>query len=264
MNYYEILGVPRDADAETLKKAYREKAKQYHPDRNRNDKNAAKKFTKIHHIYKILSDPNRRASYDAKISSPPPPPPPSKRRDSKRPDGGANTDEKGNGGPHKESPFNNTKTTKNFNMSTLIDKSGFFHLFWDVRFTAALGGVLFLAISLYAYLSAPSSQTRNVPRSAPITTKRESPAKESVPTVIEHPLAGPLVLLAAGEFNMGSTRKDEQAHANERPQRKVRIPHSLFIGRYEVTVARFRKFVSAVSNGLSGYHFFGESGTRAK
>lgn len=64
-DYYSILGVQRDADEETLKKAYRKLALKWHPDRNPNDKaNAEKKFKEISEAYDVLSDKDKRAVYD--------------------------------------------------------------------------------------------------------------------------------------------------------------------------------------------------------
>lgn len=63
-DYYEVLGVPRDADAETIKKAYRKLALQYHPDRNPGDKTAEEKFKELAEAYEVLSDPQKRAAYD--------------------------------------------------------------------------------------------------------------------------------------------------------------------------------------------------------
>jgi molecular chaperone DnaJ len=63
-NYYEILGVPRDADQETIKKAYRELALKYHPDRNPGNKDAEEKFKEINEAYQVLGDPEKRAHYD--------------------------------------------------------------------------------------------------------------------------------------------------------------------------------------------------------
>ena len=58
-DYYEILGVSRDADETELKKAYRKLAKQYHPDMNPNDKDAEAKFKEINEAYAVLSDPQK-------------------------------------------------------------------------------------------------------------------------------------------------------------------------------------------------------------
>lgn len=63
-DYYELLGVARDADAETLKKAYRKLAMQYHPDRNPGDKAAEQKFKDINEAYDVLRDEEKRAAYD--------------------------------------------------------------------------------------------------------------------------------------------------------------------------------------------------------
>ena len=63
-DYYEVLGVSRDADDATLKKAYRALAKKYHPDMNPGDAEAEQKFKEINEAYSILSDPEKRAQYD--------------------------------------------------------------------------------------------------------------------------------------------------------------------------------------------------------
>ena len=63
-DYYEILGVARDADAETIKKAFRKLALQFHPDRNQGDKESEEKFKKINEAYQILSDDQKRRMYD--------------------------------------------------------------------------------------------------------------------------------------------------------------------------------------------------------
>ena len=63
-NYYEVLGVSKDASAEQIKKAYHSLARQYHPDLNSGDINAAEKFKEINSVYEILSDPLKRSQYD--------------------------------------------------------------------------------------------------------------------------------------------------------------------------------------------------------
>jgi len=63
-DYYEILGVARDADAEAIKKAYRKLALQYHPDRNGGDKEAEEKFKEATEAYEVLRDADKRAAYD--------------------------------------------------------------------------------------------------------------------------------------------------------------------------------------------------------
>jgi molecular chaperone DnaJ len=63
-DYYEILGIPRDADTKTIKKAFRELALRYHPDRNK-DPDAVERFREIAEAYAVLSDPKKRAQYEA-------------------------------------------------------------------------------------------------------------------------------------------------------------------------------------------------------
>ena len=63
-DYYEVLGVDRNADDATLKKAYRKLAKKYHPDMNPGDKEAEAKFKDATEAYGVLSDPDKRRQYD--------------------------------------------------------------------------------------------------------------------------------------------------------------------------------------------------------
>lgn len=64
-NLYESLGVPKNASAEEIKKAYRRLARQYHPDKNPGDKAAEERFKEIQHAYDVLSKPEQRKRYDA-------------------------------------------------------------------------------------------------------------------------------------------------------------------------------------------------------
>ena len=63
-DYYDTLGVQRNASEEEIKKAYRKLARQYHPDRNPGDKQAETKFKEVQEAYDVLSDKNKRAQYD--------------------------------------------------------------------------------------------------------------------------------------------------------------------------------------------------------
>ncbi len=63
-DYYEVLGVARDADDDTLKRAYRKLAMQYHPDRNVGDAEAEAKFKEASEAYDVLRDPHKRQLYD--------------------------------------------------------------------------------------------------------------------------------------------------------------------------------------------------------
>lgn len=64
MNYYEILGVNKNASDEDIKKAFKKKAMKYHPDRTGNDKAAEKKFREAKESFDVLSDPKKRSMYD--------------------------------------------------------------------------------------------------------------------------------------------------------------------------------------------------------
>lgn len=63
-DYYEVLEVDKGATAHEIKKAYRKKAMQYHPDRNPDDKEAEEKFKEASEAYEVLSDPDKRSRYD--------------------------------------------------------------------------------------------------------------------------------------------------------------------------------------------------------
>ena len=87
-DYYDELGVAREATPAQIKKAYRKLARQYHPDVNRDDPQAAERFKAVQHAYDILSDKETREAYDRyghaaeqmgeggppRNSQPPPPP----------------------------------------------------------------------------------------------------------------------------------------------------------------------------------------------
>lgn len=64
-NPYQILGVAQDAAPEAIKKAYRQLAKRYHPDKNAGDAQAAETFKRITEAYDVLSNPEKRRLYDS-------------------------------------------------------------------------------------------------------------------------------------------------------------------------------------------------------
>ena len=66
-NYYDVLGVPRNATPDQIKSAYRKLAKQYHPDFHPNDAAAAEKFKEINEANETLSDDGKRKQYDFEL-----------------------------------------------------------------------------------------------------------------------------------------------------------------------------------------------------
>ena len=63
-DYYEVLGVPKTASEDEIKKSYRKLARQFHPDRNPGDKQAESRFKEVQDAYDILSDKKKREQYD--------------------------------------------------------------------------------------------------------------------------------------------------------------------------------------------------------
>src|SRR5690606_8144735 len=63
-DYYEILGITKNASEAEIKKAYRKKAIEYHPDKNPDDKTAEAKFKEAAEAYEVLSNPDKKARYD--------------------------------------------------------------------------------------------------------------------------------------------------------------------------------------------------------
>ena len=61
---YAVLGVPRDASAEDIKKAYRRMSKEWHPDKHKGEQGAEDRFKEINEAYEVLSDPEKKQRYD--------------------------------------------------------------------------------------------------------------------------------------------------------------------------------------------------------
>lgn len=63
-NYYDILGISKTASTDDIKKAYKKLAMKYHPDRNKDDASAEKKFKEINEAYQVLGDVEKKKQYD--------------------------------------------------------------------------------------------------------------------------------------------------------------------------------------------------------
>ena len=63
-DFYKVLGVQRNASSDAIKKAYRVKAREFHPDSNPDDPQAEERFKEVARAYEVLSDPDSRARYD--------------------------------------------------------------------------------------------------------------------------------------------------------------------------------------------------------
>ena len=63
-DYYDVLGVPKGSQADAIKKAYRTKAKELHPDRKSDNPNAESQFKEVNEAYEVLKDADTKAAYD--------------------------------------------------------------------------------------------------------------------------------------------------------------------------------------------------------
>ena len=63
-DYYDVLGVSKNAYEDEVKKSYRKLAMKYHPDRNKGDREAEKKFKEVSEAYEVLKDPQKKSAYD--------------------------------------------------------------------------------------------------------------------------------------------------------------------------------------------------------